>query len=102
MDKNKNLIARRKIYGFSTVITLNTSHGDVLLTDGIISPTSPAVGHFSSKTKGHKPVLVEECTYAVYTNGNNIIVEARDNVDSAIIDSLLMEINRKMTGHYKL
>lgn len=98
MERSKNLITKRKIYGFSTVVTLNKSRGDTLLTDGKINETSPLVSRFNDKVTGQKALLIEECTYAVYTNGDEIIVETRDSVDNTTIANLLLDIEKKMPG----
>ena len=91
MDKNKDLITKRKIFGFSTVITLNLKLGDIYITDGKVNDNSPLINHFKDSVTGQRAFLIEECTYAIYTNGERVIIEARENVSNFTIAKILRE-----------
>ncbi|MBP5675359.1 hypothetical protein J6W91_03465 [Candidatus Saccharibacteria bacterium] len=91
---DKNLITKRKIYGFSTIITLNQRRGDVYFTDGTIDSASKIMGRFNDPS-GRETIRIDRCTYVVYSNGDKIIIESRDYVENDKLERALAEVEKR-------
>ena len=92
---DKNLITRRKIYGFSTMITLNQRRGDVYFTDGEIDASSKIMSRFKDSMTGRETLRIDRCTYVVYSNDDKIIIESRDYVEEDKLQRALAEVEKR-------